>query len=132
MPFNVDVKFNVVDLADLTQATARVATSSDYLWGTYELAGPEALSQTDMARIITEVIDKPVHAAQVPIETLQGRGRAAGLSSDRIEQMTIMNQHYDAHGFLGNPAVLEMVLRRPATRFRDYVARIARDLSSSG
>ena len=125
MPFNVDVKFNVVDLNDLTAATARVATSEEYVYGTYELAGPEALSQTDMARIISEVIERPVRAEQVSIETLQKKGRAAGLGADRIEQMTIMNQHYDVHGFLGNPAVLELILDRPATRFRDYVARIA-------
>ncbi len=125
MPFNVNVKFNVADLADLTEATARVAMSSEYLYGTYELAGPEALSQTDMARIIGEVIDQPVRAEQVPIDTLRARGQAAGLSADRIEQMSIMNQHYDAHGFLGNPAVLEMILGRPATRFKDYVQRLA-------
>jgi uncharacterized protein YbjT (DUF2867 family) len=125
MPFNVNVKFNVADLADLTEATARVAMSSEYLYGTYELAGPEALSQTDMARIIGEVIGKPVRAEQVSIDTLRARGQAAGLSADRIQQMSIMNQHYDAHGFLGNPAVLEMILARPATRFRDYVQRLA-------
>ena len=125
MPFNVNVKFNVADLADLTEATARVALSSEYLYGTYELAGPEALSQTDMARIISEVIGKPVRAEQVLMDALQARGKAAGLSTDRIEQMSIMNEHYDAHGFLGNPAVLEMMLGRPATRFRDYVQRLA-------
>jgi len=125
MPFNVDVKFNVVDLADLSAATARVATSPDYLYGTYELAGPESLSQADMARIIGEVLGKPVRAGQIPIASLQARGKAAGLSADRIEQMSIMNQHYASHGFLGNPAVLEMILGRPATRFRDYVERLA-------
>jgi uncharacterized protein YbjT (DUF2867 family) len=125
MPFNVKVKFNVVDLADLSAATARVATSSDYHYGSYELAGPEALSQSDMAGIIGEVLGKPVRAEQIPIATVQARGKAAGLGADRIEQMSIMNQHYDAHGFLGNPAVLEMILGRPATRFRDYVERLA-------
>jgi uncharacterized protein YbjT (DUF2867 family) len=125
MPFNVDVKFNVVDLVDLAEATARVAATTDYLYGSYELAGPEPLSQADMARIIGEVIGKPVQAQQVPIEALRARGQAAGLSQDRIDQMAIMNQHYDACGFRGNPAVLEMILGRPATRFRDYVARLA-------
>jgi uncharacterized protein YbjT (DUF2867 family) len=125
MPFNIDVKFNVVDLSDLAEATARVAATSDFLYGTYELAGPEPLSQADMARIISAVIDKPVEAQQVPIQTLRARGEAAGLSQDRIEQMAIMNQHYDAYGFRGNPAVLEMILGRPATRFRDYVERLA-------
>jgi uncharacterized protein YbjT (DUF2867 family) len=125
MPFNVDVKFNVVDLADLAEATARVAATSEYLYGTYELAGPEPLSQLDMAHVIGQVIGKPVRAEQVPIQTLRARGEAAGLSADRIEQMAIMNQHYDAHGFLGNPASLKMILGRAPNSFRDYVTRLA-------
>ena len=45
MPFNIDVRFNVADLRDLAEATAIVATSPGHLYATYELAGPEALSQ---------------------------------------------------------------------------------------
>jgi uncharacterized protein YbjT (DUF2867 family) len=126
MPFNVEAKFNVVDLVDLAEATARVAATTDYLYGTYELAGPESLSQADMARIISQVIGKPVHAEQVPIKTLRDRGQAAGLSTDRIEQMSIMNQHYDAYGFAGNPAALTMILGRPPSTFRNYVERLIR------
>jgi uncharacterized protein YbjT (DUF2867 family) len=125
MPFNTRVKFNVVDLEDLARATAIVTLDATHRYATYELAGPEALSQEDMARIISEVTGRAVSAAEVPIETLERRARAAGASADRIEQMTIMNRHYDRYGFLGNPKVLEMVLGREPTRFRDYVKRLS-------
>ncbi len=125
MPFNVDVTFNVADLADLTEATAAVATGSDYLYGTYELAGPEALSQNDMARIIGDVLGREVRAEQVPLATLKERASAAGLSADRVAQMVNMNRHYDAHGFKGNPAILKMILGREPTRFSEYVTRLA-------
>ena len=48
MPFNIDVKFNVADLHHLAEATAIVATNPGHLYATYELAGPDALSQRDM------------------------------------------------------------------------------------
>jgi hypothetical protein len=51
--------------------------------------------------------------------------RAKGLPEDRIEQMRIMNAHYDRHGFEGNPHVLESLLGRPATTFAAYVQRLA-------
>jgi len=126
MPFNTHVRFNVVDLEDLALATAMVATDAAHRYATYELAGPESLSQDDMARVISEVIGREVRAAEVPLAALAERARAAGASPDRIEQMRIMNGHYDRFGFLGNPNVLRMVLGREPTRFRDYVARLAR------
>jgi len=127
MPFDVDRKFSVVDLADLADACAVIARSDDFLYGTYELAGPEALSQAEMAMIIGDVIGRPVTARALPLDEMRSRAIAAGASDDRVEQMTIMNRHYDAHGFRSNPQILQFILGRPATSFRSYVQRLARD-----
>lgn len=125
MPFNVDVRFNVADLLDHAAATATVVmASSAHHYATYELAGPEALSQTDMAAVISKVIGRQVTARAVPLDELRARAVAAGNSADRVEQMLSMNAHYDHHGFLGNPNVLRMVLGREPTRFEDYVQRL--------
>jgi uncharacterized protein YbjT (DUF2867 family) len=125
MPFNVDVKFNVADLLDHAAATAVVVTEAGaHLYATYELAGPEALSQTDMAAVISKVIGRPVTARGVPLEELRAKASAAGNSADRVEQMLAMNAHYDQHGFLGNSNILRMVLKREPTRFEDYVRRL--------
>jgi uncharacterized protein YbjT (DUF2867 family) len=126
MPFNVDVKFNVADLLDHAAATAAVVTESAasapepgrHCFAIYELAGPEALSQTDMAAIISRVIGRTVTARAVP---LRARAAAADHSADRVAQMLAMNAHYDQHGFRGNPNVLRMLLGREPTRFEDYV-----------
>lgn len=125
MPFNTQVKFNVVDLLDLAEATARITLEDGWLYGTYELAGPDALSQSDMAEIISKVTGKTVKAAQVSIEALQEKARASGASEDRVEQMVIMNQHYDAYGFLGNSRILKWVLQRDPNTFEDYVRRLS-------
>ncbi|MEO1019806.1 MAG: NmrA family NAD(P)-binding protein [Pseudomonadota bacterium] len=127
MPFNVDRKFNLVDLSDLADACAVVASDDRFHFGTYELAGPEALSQTDMAATISEVIGKPVEARAVPIEEMKAKARAAGADDDRIEQMEIMNTHYDAHGFRSNAVVLECILGRPASSYRAYVKRLLQE-----
>jgi uncharacterized protein YbjT (DUF2867 family) len=132
MPFNTRVRFNVVDLEDLALATAIVATDAAHRYATYELAGPDSLCQDEMARIIGEVIGREVRAEEVPLPVLAERARASGASPDRIEQMRIMNGHYDRFGFLGNPNVLRLVLGREPTRFRDYVARLHRNINDRG
>jgi hypothetical protein len=54
-----------------------------------------------------------------------GHDRTGGWGGDRVEQMVLMYRHYDAHGFRGNPHVLEPLRGRSAKRFRAYVERLA-------
>jgi uncharacterized protein YbjT (DUF2867 family) len=130
MPFNVDAPFNVADLLDLAEVTAKVVTEDGHLYATYELAGPQALSQTDMARILSEELGYTVTAREIPLDELAATGKQKGLSADRIEQMLIMNEHYDAHGFPGNPNILTWLLGRAPGDYRAYVRRLKAHQSS--
>ena len=125
MPFNVDVKFNVADLRDLAEATAIVTTDPGHLYATYELAGPEALSQRDMAAMISRVLGREIRAEALSLEQMEKNARAAGASEDRVTQMLTMNKHYDDYGFHGNPNVLRWILGREPNTFENYVRRVA-------
>ena len=121
MPFSIDAKFNVVDVADLAEAAAIVLTGDGHDSATYQLAGPDSLSQLDMAKIISEVIGKPVSAEAKSKNEFIESAEKAGMTADRIEQLTVMNGHYDEHGLVGNSNVLEWILGRPATNFSSYI-----------
>lgn len=125
MPFNVDVRFNVADLRDLAEATAIAATNPEHLYATYELAGPEALSQRDMAAVISRVLGREIRAEALSLEQMEKNARAAGAGDDRIEQMLTMNSHYDQFGFRGNPNVLRWILGREPNTYENYVKRLA-------
>ena len=125
MPFNIDVKFNVADLRDLAEATAIAATNPGHLYATYELAGPEALSQREMAAVISRVLGKEIRAEALSLKQVEKNARAAGASDDRVTQMLTMNKHYDQFGFRGNPNVLRWVLDREPNTFENYVTRLA-------
>lgn len=123
MPFNIDVKFNIADLKDIADATATITLDDAWLYGTYELAGPEALSQSDMAAIITSVIGKTVTAKRTSISQMKTKAQISGAPKDKISQMIIMNNHYNEFGFLGNSKIFEMVLNRKPTNFLEYVTK---------
>ncbi|MXW20576.1 MAG: NAD(P)H-binding protein [Gammaproteobacteria bacterium] len=125
MPFNIDVKFNVADLRDLAEATAIVATNPGHLYATYELAGPEPLSQRDMAAVISRVLGREIRAEALSLEQMEKNARAAGASDDRVTQMLTMNSHYNQFGFRGNPNVLRWILGRAPNTFENYVKRLA-------
>jgi uncharacterized protein YbjT (DUF2867 family) len=124
MPFSTSQQFSVADLRDLAQATATIATQSGYEFGTYELAGPELLSQDDMAATIGRLLGREIRAEAASLEAMAEKARAKGASDDRVTQMLAMNAHYDAHGFRGNPTVLRWILGRSPATFEDYVTRL--------
>jgi uncharacterized protein YbjT (DUF2867 family) len=123
MPFDTAARFSVVDLADLAEATALVLTQPGHEGATYQLAGPQPLSQQDMAQILSLLLGRPIRAAAKPLDEFRGEAAAARLPVERIETMCLMNAHYSAHGLIGNPNVLRWLLRREPTTFADFVAR---------
>ncbi len=126
MPFNTRVKFNVVDLLDLADASAKVALEDGHLYATYELAGPESLSQDDMAKILSDVLKRSITARHIPLDEMAAKAKAAGATDLRIDTMRKMNGHYDHSGFLGNANVLRWLLGREPNTYKAYVERLAK------
>jgi uncharacterized protein YbjT (DUF2867 family) len=123
MPFDTAARFSVVDLADLAETTALVLTQPGHEGATYQLAGAEALSQEDMAQILSRLLGRPVRAVAKPLDEFRRDAAAAGVPAERIDTMCLMNAHYSAHGLIGNANVLRWLLRREPTSFADFVSR---------
>ena len=123
MPFSTTARFSVVDLSDLADACARVTTEPGHEGATYQLAGPDALSQEDMARILTQVLGKPIRSEAKSLQQFRQEAQAAGMLAERMETMCLMNAHYDAHGLVGNPNVLRWILGRQPNDFAGFVRR---------
>ena len=123
MPFSTKAKISAVDLADLAEAAALVMTTPGHEAATYQLAGPHALSQEDMAAILTRILGRPIRAAARPFEEVRRDAEAAGLPAERIATMGMMSAHYDAHGLVGNPNVLRWILGREPTTYEAFVRR---------
>jgi uncharacterized protein YbjT (DUF2867 family) len=123
MPFSTSARLGLVDLHDLAEAAAKIVTEPGHEGATYQLAGPEALSQDDVARILSELLGRPIRAQAKSLDDARREAAAAGFAPERIETLCLMNAHYDAHGLVGNPNVLQWILGRPPTRFRTFVRR---------
>lgn len=123
MPFDIAARFSVVDLGDLAEAAALVLTQPGHEGATYQLAGPQPLSQNDMAQALSQLLGRPVRAIRKPLDEFRREAASTGLPAERIETMCLMNAHYSAHGLIGNPNVLRWILRREPTSFTDFVTR---------
>jgi len=124
VPYSVEARLSMVDLQDVAEAAAISLAELGHTGATYELAGPEALTQVEVAAILSQHLGRPVRAQAVPLDEWERKARASGTSDYAVETLLAMFRYYDRFGLCGNPNVLTWLLRRPATTFATFIARI--------
>jgi len=123
VPYPADTRLSLVDLMDVAQAAAIVLTEPGHQYATYELVSIEGLSQTEVAAILSQELERPVQVTVVPLETWRSQAKEAGLGDYQIEILTSMFRYYQHHHFLGNSQVLSWLLDGPPTSFLAFVKR---------
>jgi len=131
VPYAAEARVTLVDLADVARVAAGVLTEPGHEGATYELCGREILSPREMARILARILDRPVRVEVVPREAWAASAREAGLGEYGIATLLAMFDYYERHGLVGNPNVLEWLLRRPATTFQSFVAHVRDGMAGS-
>jgi len=106
---------SLVDLRDVAAAAAALLLEDGLDGGTFEAAGPEALTAPRMAELIGErlgaevVADDVVPGGEVPTSYVARCRRT-------------MYDHYRGHGFAGSPRVLTDLLGRPPRSYAEHLA----------
>ena len=122
VPYPVETRLSLVDLEDVAEAAAIVLTEPGHAGATYELAGPEALTQTEVANILGQQLGRTVHAQAVPLTDWEHAARAAGLGDypgrDAAPDVPLLR----AARLLGQPACVGLAAGPPA----DDVCRVCR------
>jgi uncharacterized protein YbjT (DUF2867 family) len=90
-PISGERKLPAVATRDIAAAASRLLL--DESWSGFEevpLLGPEDLSFNDMAKVISEVLDKDVRFQQIPFEAYKSRFVELGMSDAMAQGMTDM------------------------------------------
>lgn len=138
LPYSVERKLTWVDLDDVAQAAAIVLTEPGHEYGTYELCGTDSfLSRAGIAALMSETFGKPIAAVkespQAYLERAKSQPFFGRFREEEVQQILAMFDDYDRFGMpAGNPHVLSMLLNRPATSYRQFLARLARTQNDCG
>lgn len=124
VPYDVGARISIVDLNDVAEAVAIVLTEPGHRNAVYELAGPQALSQMQVAETLSEALGIPVAAQKTPLDEWQRDAQKAGLGAYALDTLSKMFVYYDAYGLVGNGQVLEMVLGKQAIDFKNFVSEL--------
>ncbi len=125
IPYRAEARLSIVDLDDVAEAAAIMLTEPGHLAAVYELAGPEPLSQVEVATILGQQIGRPVRAEVTPLDAWEQQARNGGMSEVAVTTLLAMFRYYDRHGLVGNSRVLGWLLGRPPATFAQFVARHA-------
>ncbi|WP_369140303.1 SDR family oxidoreductase [Modestobacter versicolor] len=106
---------SLVDLRDVAAAAAVLLTEDGLDGGTFEAAGPEALTAPDLARLIADRL-----GVEVVAQDVVPRGEVPTSYAGRCRRT--MFDHYRAHGFTGSPRVLTDLLGRAPRTFAEHLA----------
>jgi uncharacterized protein YbjT (DUF2867 family) len=129
VPYAVETRLGMVDLEDVAEAAAIVLTEPGHGGATYELVGPEVLSQTAVAEILSQELGRRVRAEAIPTKTWKSQARDSGLSDYQVDALVAMFRYYERFGFWGSPRILGWLLGRRPTSFASFVGRVAQEPS---
>jgi len=127
VPYAVETRLSMVDLEDVAEAAAIVLTTAGHEGATYELAGPDVLTQSEVATILGMVLGRPVRAEAVGSDAWEREARESGLGHQAIRMLLAMLRYYERYGFRGNPHVLAWLLERSPASFEEWAVREVRD-----
>ncbi len=130
VPYPAETRLSLVDLNDVAFAAAIVLTESEHDYAAYELVGTGGLSQTQVAGILSQELDRPVKVVTVPLKTWETQAVAAGVGKYQVETLLSMFRYYQDHNFMGNPHTLSWLLDRPPTSLTAFLERTAQEQSS--
>jgi uncharacterized protein YbjT (DUF2867 family) len=132
MPYPVETVLGHVDMRDLAEAAARVATEPGHVYATYDVDAAEHLSVTQIAATISRISGKPVQAIALdPYEFVKSVGPhwSEPMTDYAIDAFHRLFGYYARHGIYGNANVLTWLLGRPPVSFEAYVKDGLRGIS---
>ena len=124
MAYEVDAPMSLVDLDDVSEAAIKVVNDPACANGIFEICGP-VITLTEKAKILTRILDTPIEARKLPAEQAVEHAAHMGVTEFGQDCMRRMFSHYDIHGLVGSPRVLEWILGRSPTDFEAFAKRVA-------
>ena len=122
-PYPAQTRLSLVDLDDVGEAAAIVLTQGGHGGATYELAGTPALSQIEVASLLSRALGRDVRGEEEPLEAWQARAGAAGMGEYEQATLAAMFRYYAQRGLIGNANTLRSLLGRAPTGLASFFER---------
>ena len=109
-----------IDVRDIAAVAVEALTGSGHEGKTYELTGPEALSNQEAAEIIGEATGRQVEFVDVPEEAARNSMLQQHMPEWMVDAMLELEQGYKQNRFSETTDTVEQLAGRPPHSFRQF------------
>jgi uncharacterized protein YbjT (DUF2867 family) len=125
-----EMKLSAVDVRDIAAVAAHVLTEAGHEWQRYTITGPAAISHTEIAERLSDVLGRTIRYIDVPEEAAGQVLLAAGLPAWQVDKILDLYRYYKSGAAAEVTYTVERVGRKTPIAFeqfvRDYAAVFGR------
>ena len=115
-----DGKVSLVDLRDVAAVAVKALTEDRHQGMTYTLTGPRALSNAELAQILSDDLGREIRYVDLPVEQFKQALLAAGRPEWSANGLIDLQQHYRSGGASAVTNDVEQLLRRKPRSFEQF------------
>ncbi len=123
-----DAKVSYLDIGDIAVVAVKALQGGATSGKTYELNGPEALSNQELASRISRITGRAVNYVDIP-ETAQREAMVAlGMPEWQVTALLELQQYYKQGGGAKTDGLLQSLIERPPVSLDQYLMVNAAEL----
>jgi uncharacterized protein YbjT (DUF2867 family) len=124
-----EAKTSYVDVRDVAAVAAKTLTSEGHAGKTYELNGPEAITQDDLAKRIAAKSGRGVQHVNIPREAHEKAMLDFGMPAWQVKALIELQDYYVSGRAATVDGTAERVLGRPARTMDAFLTENAGEFS---
>jgi uncharacterized protein YbjT (DUF2867 family) len=122
-----DAKVSYLDVSDIAIVAIKALHGGAHSGKTYELNGPEAISNQELARRISKVAGRTVSYVDIPESAQREAMLGLGMPEWQVAALLELQQYYKQGGGAKTDGLLQSLIERPPVTVDQYLAANARE-----
>ena len=122
-----NAKVSYLDVGDIAVVAVKVLHGGVHAGKTYELNGPEAISNQELARRISKVVGRPVNFVDIPESAQREAMLGMGMPEWQVTALLELQEYYKQGGGAKIDGLLKALLEREPVTLDQYLAANAKE-----
>ena len=114
-------RVSIIDARDIADVAAAVLTKDGHAGKSYELTGPEALSNFDIATVLSDVLGREISYRDIPVDEARSALTEQGMNEWMVRLILELFEMSEADEAAEVNDTVEQLLGRPPIRFEAFV-----------
>jgi len=122
-----DAKVSYLDVGDIAVVAVKALKGGAHAGKTYELNGPEAISNQELARRISKVTGRTVNYVDIPESAQREAMLGMGMPAWQVTALLELQQYYKQGGAAKTDGLLQALIERDPVTLDQYLTSNARE-----